>query len=354
MNSKYQSGEKININKIFFEDSFIELINQLSNSISDYYNKSSPLIRQFSNIFQSFEKNINQLISINEINNDIYYNNNQEISAKINDFKNDYIAILKKLDENFKSFLEKSKSIFKEMKEKKNAKVEEIYNDYAHSKSLKNKEQNYVYNSPNVDPFRLSHLSKTSSSSQSQNRERNKNNNKVSITNKTQNSSINNGPVLKNLINQMSNFANVISIHSNEEKENYIKLQKQMMFELNKFLSVNSSKSVERKNTIKTNTISAYNTNNTNTSPNNPFIMVNNNNNNVNNKENGDDLLDKETIEKNDENKTIPEIKKISFFSIKKFNISPNFPRDILYLDVKLLPSEFIKGEHKKRKILKL
>ena len=73
-----------------------------------------------------------------------------------------------------------------------------------------------------------------------------------------------------------------------------------------------------------------------------------NNNNDVNNKENGDDLLDKETIEKNDENKTIPETKKISFFSIKKFNISPNFPRDILYLDVKLLPSEFIKGEPKK------
>ena len=57
-----------------------------------------------------------------------------------------------------------------------------------------------------------------------------------------------------------------------------------------------------------------------------------------------------ETIEKKNEenNNTLPEKKKISFFSDKKFNISKYFPRDLLYLDIKLLPSEFIKGEPKK------
>ena len=81
--------------------------------------------------------------------------------------------------------------------------------------------------------------------------------------------------------------------------------------------------------------------------------------NNNNNEENNNDLNkneenknenENETIEKKNEenNNTLPEKKKISFFSDKKFNISKYFPRDLLYLDIKLLPSEFIKGEPKK------
>ena len=276
MNSKYQPREKININKIFFEDSFIELINELSNTIYEYYHKSLPLLAQSSNIFQIFEKNINEIIPLSEIdnNNNIYYNkNNHEISTYLNDFKKEFISILKKVEENLKLFIEKSKTIFKEMKEKKNAKVEEIYNDYANNK--KNEDKNKEFNSPNVDPLRLSHLSKTSSGSQNAKRERNKTNNKISSINKNNSSFKASG--LKNLVSQMSKFTNIISNHSNEAKENYIKLQKQILYEINKILNVNSSKSAEKKNVAKTNTISVYNTNST---LNSPFIMVNNNNNN--------------------------------------------------------------------------
>jgi len=73
-------------------------------------------------------------------------------------------------------------------------------------------------------------------------------------------------------------------------------------------------------------------------------------NNNLNNNEENKNENENETIEKKNEenNNTIPQKKKITFFSDKKFNISKYFPRDLLYLDIKLLPSEFIKGEPKK------
>ena len=78
---------------------------------------------------------------------------------------------------------------------------------------------------------------------------------------------------------------------------------------------------------------------------------INNNNNvNNNNTENKNETENEATEKKTEENNNqlLPEKKKISFFSNKKFNISKYFPRDILYLDIKLLPSEFIKGEPKK------
>ena len=77
----------------------------------------------------------------------------------------------------------------------------------------------------------------------------------------------------------------------------------------------------------------------------------NNNMNNINNKNNEENKneLENETLEKmNEENvNTLPEKKKISFFSDKKYNISKYFPRDLLYFDIKLLYSDFLKGEPK-------
>ena len=79
---------------------------------------------------------------------------------------------------------------------------------------------------------------------------------------------------------------------------------------------------------------------------------VNASNNNEENKNNSEDNSitnkDEENNENNDNNNILPQKKKISFFSNKKFNISKDFPRDLLYLDIKLLASEFIKGEPKK------
>ena len=81
----------------------------------------------------------------------------------------------------------------------------------------------------------------------------------------------------------------------------------------------------------------------------------NNNNNTIENKNNSEhDTISNKNEENNDINNNInnnislTQKKKISFFSNNKFNISKDFPRDLLYLDIKLLPSEFIKGEPKK------
>ena len=77
----------------------------------------------------------------------------------------------------------------------------------------------------------------------------------------------------------------------------------------------------------------------------------NENNNNLNNNEENKNELENETSEKKNEentnNNTTQEKKKISFFSDKKYILSKYFPRDLLYFDIKLLYSDFLKGEPK-------
>ena len=285
MNSKNQYCEKININKIFFEDSFIDLINKLSKTIYDYYHQSISLISKFYNIFPLFENIIKQFL-LNEKNNNVYFNNSQELSKSISNIdsvKKELKSIVIKSDENLKCFLEKAKIIFKEMKEKKNNRIDEIYNDYAHKNNKiksENIEKNKDSNLRNIDPFRISDLSKTSNNSQNKPKERNKTINKATLNNNRIIPS-NNISFIKTLINKMSEYNDIISNFSLESKDNYIKLQKQILNEINKTINSNSSKSVERRNMIKPNNIPTFNTNSNNNSNNNPFIMVNNNSNNV-------------------------------------------------------------------------
>ena len=283
MNSKNYSGEKININKIFFEDNFIDLINKLVKTISEYHHFSLGLISKCSNIVPLLDNNINTIILLNEKNNNNPYfsNNNQELSQilkNLNNIKNELKLITIKAENNLKSFFEKANIIFKEMKEIKNNKLEEVIQDFARKKNLKIKDQSDNSNLENLEPYRLSYLSKESSGSKNPKKERNKTSNKVIINNK--NNIQQKYSLIKNLINKMSEYNNIISNYSFEAKDNYLKLQKQLLFEINKTINNNSSKSVERKNINKTNTIPAYNTNNNNINNNNPFIMLNNNNNN--------------------------------------------------------------------------
>ena len=180
MNANHPSGEKININNIFFEDSFIDLINKLSKSIQEYYHPTLALISKSVNLIPLLENNINQMLSYLNQNNNIFTQNNPNIytnMSNINSIIKDFKLIAIKSEENLKSFIEKSKIIFKEMKNKKNSKLEEVYNDYALSNTLKINQKKEAENS-NLDQLRFSHQSKTSSNSQKPNRQRNKTNNK--------------------------------------------------------------------------------------------------------------------------------------------------------------------------------
>jgi hypothetical protein len=299
MNSKQQPSAKININNIFFEDSFIDLINKLSKSIQEYYHPSLALITKSSKSLNLFENYLNQLISAIDNNNDIYTNNiNTELYTNINNLisiKNELKVYTIKADENLKIFMEKSKIIFKEMKTKKNDKLEDIYNDYARKNNINsinqrisnynitnndNEHINNLSQGGNAKAYRLSQMSQNHSNLNSQKRERNKTMNK---TNTNYNFTHINIPFIKNLIVKMNEYDEIISKYSNEAKDNYTKLKKQLLFEINKSINSNSSKSVERKGFNKSYTIQT-NKNNTNTNVNNnnnPFIMVNNNNNNV-------------------------------------------------------------------------
>lgn len=277
MNANHPSGEKININNIFFEDSFIDLINKLSKAIQEYYHPTLGLISKSANLILLLENNINQMHSENSQN--IFTNINN-----INLIKNEYKLIVKKSEENLKSFIEKSKIIFKEMKNKKNSKLEEVYNDYALGNTLKINQKKEAENS-NLDQLRFSHQSKTSSNSQKPNRQRNKTNNKGAITSTNINKKRTFTSIisLKTLVQKMSEYTDIISNYSNDAKENYLNLQKQILYEVNKSLMTNTSKSVEKKaqNQNKCNSIPTYNNINVNNNIPNPFIMVNNNSNNV-------------------------------------------------------------------------
>ena len=277
MNTNHPSGEKININNIFFEDSFIDLINKLSKAIQEYYHPTLGLISKSANLILLLENNINQMRSENSQN--IFTNINN-----INLIKNEYKLIVKKSEENLKSFIEKSKIIFKEMKNKKNSKLEEVYNDYALGNTLKINQKKEAENS-NLDQLRFSHQSKTSSNSQKPNRQRNKTNNKGAITSTNINKKRTFTSIisLKTLVQKMSEYTDIISNYSNDAKENYLNLQKQILYEVNKSLMTNTSKSVEKKaqNQNKCNSIPTYNNINVNNNIPNPFIMVNNNSNNV-------------------------------------------------------------------------
>jgi len=284
MNANHPSGEKININNIFFEDSFIDLINKLSKAIQEYYLPTSALIKQSFHLISSFEKNINQMFSVLEKTNNIFTQNNQNVFMIINKFKNEYKLILNKSEEYLKSFIEKSKIIFKEMKNKKNSKLEEVYNDYAMGNTLKMNQRKEAENS-NVDQLRFSHQSKVSSNSQKPNRQRNKTNNKGATASTTINKkrTFTNIMSVKHLVQKMSEYTDIISNYSNDAKENYLNLQKQILLEVSKSLMTNASKSVEKKNQNpnKSNSIPSYNNINVNNNIPNPFIMVNNNSNNV-------------------------------------------------------------------------
>ena len=156
MNANHPSGEKININNIFFEDSFIDLINKLSKSIQEYYHPTLALISKSVNLIPLLENNINQMLSYLNQNNNIFTQDNQNIytnMSNINSIIKDFKLIAIKSEENLKSFIEKSKIIFKEMKNKKNSKLEEVYNDYALGNTLKINQKKEAENS-NLDQLK--------------------------------------------------------------------------------------------------------------------------------------------------------------------------------------------------------
>ena len=58
--------EVININNIFFEYSFIDLINLLSKIIKEFYFKSTSIFKSSRELLSHFETNISDLQSLSE------------------------------------------------------------------------------------------------------------------------------------------------------------------------------------------------------------------------------------------------------------------------------------------------
>ena len=240
--NKYITREKININNIFFEDNFIDLINKLSKIIQEHYHLSLDLISKSAYLIPIFQNNINQISSIIENNNNNLFNESKELEINIinlNSIKNDYELIKKKTEENLKNFIQNSKNIFKEMKNIKNNKLDEIYNNYACQKNNLN----------TIDQMqRIKSINFPTSNSKNQKSIRNKTSTRINNNNKN---SLFNLPFLKSLIYKMNEYNDIISNYSYEAMENYSKLQKQILFEINKSVNSSMSKSVDKNKNMK-------------------------------------------------------------------------------------------------------
>ena len=291
--SKKNSNHKeiININNIFFEDSFIDLINNLNNNIKDLYRNSKHLITTSQKSLYQFESTISFLLSLSD-------SNQLEIKTIIDDLtkiKENYKQFILGSSNNIEVFVGKAKKIFQEMKAQKDNKVEDIYNDYTRRHTLKNNNQLKM----SIDPIRKSNPLNELKRNKTLTKNSNNNKNLLNIN------------LVKNLINKLGEFNNlIIKNHSNTEWENFNKIQKQILFEINKSFNSSASKSVESKGQKKSeNKIEQVEKN--------PFIMVNNNNNNVTmtttNNNSYYNIIDKDNIK---------EINSASFHSNNKTDLS--------------------------------
>ena len=269
--STYQSNNKevIDLNKIFIQDSFTDLINILAKIIGDFYLKSLPSLSNFQKLILELESNISKLLSIST-------NTQSEligITTELNKIKDNFIVNLKDIDTKIKTFKENAQKIFKEMKNQKINKVEDIYNDYARKHSLKNEQLKI-----NVDPLRKSHTLTGLNNNSNKNliKERNKTINKNNTQENINRNKLGfNFNLVRSLVTKLGAFNTIIKNHSVEEWENFNKIHKQVIIEINR--SINNMKALknsEGKNQSKTNIKKEKEEKN-------PFIMVNNNNNNV-------------------------------------------------------------------------
>ena len=266
--STHQSNTKeiIDLNKIYIQDTFTDLINALSKVIGDLYLKSIPLLSKSQNLIVPFESNIIKLLSTSTT-------NKSELNIIINELKvikENYKELIKEIEVNIITFKEKAKKIFKEMKSLKSNKVEDIYNDYARKHSLKN-----VHLKINNDPLRKSNTLTGVNNNSNKNilKERNKTMNKNNS--QDNNKLVSNFNLVKNLVTKLGEYNFIIKNHSNEEWENFNKIYGRLIVEINKaFNNMKTLKNSVVKNNLKSN-------NKTEKEEKNPFIMVNNNNNNV-------------------------------------------------------------------------
>ena len=293
--SKYLSNKKevININNIFFEDSFIDLINNLSSSIGDLYKTSIQLIKSSHQLIFPFESNLSQLLSLSSSKPELF-----SIIKELTIIKEKIKTITNKTNENIEIFKDKAKKIFAEMKIQKKIKVDALYNDYARKHSLKNEQQKL-----NIDPLRKSNPNNEIK----RNKTLTKANEKKSNGNTNQNKFVFNFNLVKVLINKLGEYNTIIKNHSVSDYENFNKIQKQLSSEINKIINMNIMKNIE----------GDEQDNKTELEEKNPFIMVNNNSNNVTmtttNNNSYYNIIDKDNLK---------ELKSASFHSSNKSDLT--------------------------------
>ena len=239
-NYSFNSPTKVNQNNndmtITTDDKFINLINSLSELIKKYYysckNNNEELLQTFSN----YELNYNFLMTI--IKEIISANSTEkeikeflEIENNLNEISPQFQSNLEKNKENLKLFIEEAKEIFKNMKYRR---YEKIYNMANNKGQLIKKKYDYSTKSKNrINDIRTSSKLRIKDDS-------------YKLNNNTFNTNINNSNITNNienikfLIKKFNDFNDLLGEISYEAKENYIKLQNDINYELKKLINVNN------------------------------------------------------------------------------------------------------------------
>ena len=135
--SPSKSINKINLNDLIYDDTLIDLINNLSQEIQYFYRLYKNNNNEVSGTISLLDYTTNKLFQ--QINNtqieNVFINGLKNSLKQIESLKNTLQSQLNKNDENLKLFIERAKIIFKEMKTKRNNKLEDIYDNIISRKS---------------------------------------------------------------------------------------------------------------------------------------------------------------------------------------------------------------------------
>ena len=272
--SPYKTKGKINLNNLIYDDTFIDLINNLSKEMKIFYQSSKNFTSEVLDTISLLDFTTNKLIQ--QINNNqienIYINGLNNSLKQIKSLNENLQSQVIKNDDNTKHFFECAKIIFKEMKIKRNNKLEDIYDNIISRKS-----------DNSMDKFsRLSQIS----------------NNSFTLE-------YSNFSNFENMILELSDFNKIIGEYSIKAQQKFIYLQKKIL------LNIKNLK-FKKLNRVPSESFKTFNKDN-------PFKKAENNTSKVLKDENNDEIY-KEEIQKYKELVSDKEnvIKELEFENKKK------------------------------------
>ena len=253
---KERPPTKTAYSNILIEDEFINLINNLSESIKNYYLSNKSNNEKSNNLIIFLDSSVKNIISL--MNKSLSNNNyNDKISdffslqKQISTANTQIHSCLKESRQNLKIFIDQAKVIFKQMKQKRNSYLESLpvnntsnkieishINKFDYSNFKKRTISNIRDANNSISPRNSKIIRTTSKSINTPINNRNMYRNYFDESNLTNGV---NSDLIHFLVNKLKDYFGIIGKYSPEAKEKFINLYKQIIVEIEKTNLSNSS-----------------------------------------------------------------------------------------------------------------